>query len=605
MPIKSIQQRETRMITDPLPCLGEVKKGGPKSENKAGRDLDYFRFALPEDKQWLMEHIVKLYGAKPREIPGVLVTGPRLEDCFTYWLFEWGYGGKVKHKCDGEMQVAHYDEEADRVCYDRIPCIQTCVCKPSAELHFYLPELTRLTGAFGYFKLTTGSWRDIARLQQFLEYMQERGPLNDLQLIIGRREEETRVPMKDKATGEIKKRATKKWFIYMDVDPRYVMRVMAVPDPNAPRLAIASTLNELAMKELDTRAVSQVSSTLQIPAEIIDPPGDDDHQVEEAPLEFQPTNVDWTKSPASNHIPELRKRTGINPPELWAVLNEVGATADMTVAEIMRRIEGAPTLTSTKEHTAFKARTEPLSAEGFYLLVGGLILDDLDQKEVTKRQKQNLAILIRDALPFEKPTTKEVDAARHLIIGYLFDGKAGLRELTAGEALALIRALTTNNPQVLHKMAYIEIENVLAVAEALAEESPAQPASDGEEGETVDGEIISNDGEHPREPDALTALYAEWYAPSISEIEADESTRQDIVVLLKEAIIEVDPDTGRGYAHTAALNAIGFFTGQNSIKGLSCAHCEALGFWITETPDIQLGHEALACASAYEMELST
>lgn len=604
--IRNTQENDTKARQ--LPLIAKVRKGAPQqtktrkdgTEYKVvGKELPYFRFAFNDGYEWLQSHVEALYGAKPSVLPGVMLAAETMQGCYSEWFMEWTGGRKLMRKCDGETIVQRFDPERGAV-YEPVPCPgrNNCECRQSGTLYFLLPELQVQAYVYGVFVLETHAWKD---LDNFKHTLEEFGAyrLNTLRFRLARYQDEQMTPMEDKKTGKTNRVPTKKWFVRLVPELETLQFALTTTQPQlSPGMAFQVQNPRIAMPQAPAlpASISQPAQDVQAPTN-----GDNgNRRQKKAAPPPAPSNVDWTKGDAAKRIPELRKATGINPPDLFQALNSVGATIEMATETIAARLSGHASKESapaTSEETppvvtghAYKARTTPLSVPDFVALANALVKDDLQDKTITSRQTQNLAMLIKEAVPVDNPTKAMFDDMRHRITLLLF-GRAGLRELTAGEALALINILTTGDPKTVHPMAYIEIENVLAGTESLSDDVPDE---DGDE--PIEGEIVE-----PRTADEVLSFFADVYDDTDSEI-ADDSRRVNIKSTLRDAIVVHDPKAGLGAADTYALNALGWLrpSEENHIKSMTEAECAAFEAWFASVEDLKTrGQEALNCAVAY------
>lgn len=171
--------------------LGTIRKGEPKAENRAGKNLPYFRFDLKPEYEHLAPALVELYGEQPTELNNViLVGGKTLNQIFPHWLMEFSGNGVLTNKCDGRTNVLSLDKSTGEYDASDKPCLKFgvgCGCQPSAMLRFNLPELSAATNTIGVFLVPVTSGIEIARFRAFLHGLETRlnqmgGDLNQIVL---------------------------------------------------------------------------------------------------------------------------------------------------------------------------------------------------------------------------------------------------------------------------------------------------------------------------------------------------------------------------------------------------------------------------------------
>jgi hypothetical protein len=159
MPIKGLTDR-----TASFPKLGTIRKGAPKTENKPGQDLDYFRFDT--DNADLEGAFLQVYDQQPREL-NVFLPYKTTEQNFSSWMEEWARASLLR-RCDGEAQTIWLNDDKKTYSKGRKACLNCdetkSGCKPSGRLHVVIPELKRL----GYVEVQTHSKWDIMGITENL-----------------------------------------------------------------------------------------------------------------------------------------------------------------------------------------------------------------------------------------------------------------------------------------------------------------------------------------------------------------------------------------------------------------------------------------------------
>lgn len=183
MPIKSLQQNVTN-LREGLNQIGTIRKGAPKEANRPGADLPYFRIVLNEQYQHLEPIVQQVFGDEPEFFIGAHVIEDTADKAFSFWMEEWGKGGTLYHRCDGEHQHQHYDGSG--YSFAKVACksgdgAKPCSCQRIGRLALWFEGLVAATGEFGYFTVMTSSKNDIVTVQQQLgvaEYMAARAGLS-------------------------------------------------------------------------------------------------------------------------------------------------------------------------------------------------------------------------------------------------------------------------------------------------------------------------------------------------------------------------------------------------------------------------------------------
>jgi len=208
MPIKSLQQNVTS-LREGLNQIGTIRKGAPKEPNKPGADLPYFRIVLNDQYKHLQPIVDEIFRDEPEYFIGAHVIEDTADKAFSFWMEEWGKGGTLYHRCDGEQQHQHYSGHG--YSFAKVACVASneakpCACQRIGRLALWFEPLVAATGEFGYFTVMTSSKNDIVTVQQQLgvaEYMAARAGLSLMAVpfIFGRYEKAISSPAFKKAKG--------------------------------------------------------------------------------------------------------------------------------------------------------------------------------------------------------------------------------------------------------------------------------------------------------------------------------------------------------------------------------------------------------------------
>jgi hypothetical protein len=221
-----------------FPQIGILRKGGPKTTNAPGKDLDHFRFD-PDDEQ-AREDFAAAYGATPRVIR-IYLPFDTADENLSAWKEHWVAGGLVR-RCDGQTSVLR--QKPGGKGYDSTPHTCACVgmpevskerCKPVGRLKVIIPELKRLA----YVTALTTSIHDIMNLSEQLRALEGvRGGLRGIPMILSRIEREISMPGND---GKRVRRA--KWLLAVEAAPHWVsMQLEAQERAARPALAAPAPL---------------------------------------------------------------------------------------------------------------------------------------------------------------------------------------------------------------------------------------------------------------------------------------------------------------------------------------------------------------------------
>ncbi|MEM7771579.1 MAG: hypothetical protein AAF327_13865 [Cyanobacteria bacterium P01_A01_bin.37] len=210
MPIKGLTDNGAS-----FPCIGKIRKGAPKENNRMGKDLEYFRFDS-QDRSAIAS-FQRTYGEEPKEI-NVLFPYEGVDENFFTCKEEWAAGGLV-HRCDGEVcsTIRLESGAIQRHFAAPVPCPGGC--KEIGRMKVIVQGLNR----FAYVTVETHSINDIVNLHQQLSaaYMTF-GQLNKMPFTIRRRPEQISTPGKD---GKRVRR--EKWMLSVEVDSSWANKQLA------------------------------------------------------------------------------------------------------------------------------------------------------------------------------------------------------------------------------------------------------------------------------------------------------------------------------------------------------------------------------------------
>lgn len=205
-----------------FPRLGKIRKGGVKTGNKPGKDLDYFR--MDSDRPRVMDRFREIYGNEPKEI-NVWLPYSTVQECFDPWMKEYATGS-LKRQCDGNNQVIWLEGKSYRGVYNDeapIPCMKkigkTCACKETGLLRVMVKELFQ-EGIIGYFDVETHSKWDIITLTSNLEAAYRLRPnLLGIPFVLRRSPQKISTPM-----GENNRSRVEKWLLTIEPDAAWVSK---------------------------------------------------------------------------------------------------------------------------------------------------------------------------------------------------------------------------------------------------------------------------------------------------------------------------------------------------------------------------------------------
>lgn len=196
-----------------FPRIGKLRKGAPKSGNRPGQDLDYFRFDSSDPIAG--QAFKQAYGEQPREI-NVLLRWGTVEENFQTAMEQYGAGG-IEIRCDRENIQGMRVNGKFLKCLRPTPCQRKgnpfCDCKEVGRLNVIIPELKR----FAYVTVETHSINDIVNLNNQLSAIQATfGRLNGIPLVLRRRPEMISTP-----SGQGKRARREKWMLSIEVSPQW------------------------------------------------------------------------------------------------------------------------------------------------------------------------------------------------------------------------------------------------------------------------------------------------------------------------------------------------------------------------------------------------
>ncbi len=266
MPIKRLVQAAA------FPKIGTLRKGAPKSGNRPGSDLQYFRFDT--DDAEAAQDFAAAYGSEPAAI-NCYLPNPTPDQNFEAWQEEYVAGG-LRHRCDGEMMTIHllqdgtYSTEPKPCPYHAGTAKRTAKepgCKPVGRLSVIIPELKR----FAYVTVGTTSINDIMELSANLNAVYAmRGSLQGVPFVLTRRPKSISTP-----TDSGGRRRFEKWLLFIEPDPAWVrvqldgMRQQALLPTGAKLLTDGRTVTEDG--EIDGYLENEDPAPVTVPGAILDP----------------------------------------------------------------------------------------------------------------------------------------------------------------------------------------------------------------------------------------------------------------------------------------------------------------------------------------------
>lgn len=247
MPIKGLTCKESRSA-GALAVLGKLRKGGKKSGNKPGSDLDYFRFDT-EDKE-LAQVMQNLYGKKPGHgfENGIRFFFPSddFDACMPTTMAAYK-GGSCYRLCDGESVTAERvtvdGKEGSRwVKYPlskRPECRRQCDCTATGKLRILIPQFKR----FGVVEVVVGALNDLEHVSKQVAEIQSRAEehgagLSKVPLILYRKPRAISTPksVSRDGTRSSERARREKWLIEVSIAPEFFTQSMEA----ANRFAIAA-----------------------------------------------------------------------------------------------------------------------------------------------------------------------------------------------------------------------------------------------------------------------------------------------------------------------------------------------------------------------------
>lgn len=220
MPIQNLTNREPQFL-----IIGKLRKGDPKSANRAGKDLDYFRFTSDTDPS-LPAIFESIYGATPTVV-NCFMKANTTDRVFSAWRELRNRIGLL-HRCDGEF--VHEYNERGVLTKTATPCPTAHLadvienaqgyaqknpdkCQPRATLDLIIPELQRA----GLVRFSTTSMLDITRIDAELRAIEQLcGGLYGIPLQLVRIKEQVSSPAKDG-----KRLTTSRFMVHIQIEPSF------------------------------------------------------------------------------------------------------------------------------------------------------------------------------------------------------------------------------------------------------------------------------------------------------------------------------------------------------------------------------------------------
>ena len=230
MPIRGLTDRNLS-----FPEIGQIRKGAPKTENKPGKDLQFFRVEFDEREEKARKTFAERYGAQPTEI-NILLPFNEIWRCWDSW-YEAYTAGRMVARSDGERFIYLVDVKTGQVVVkDGEPYTEhrevvgtytnsnnkrqeEIKCKPVGRLKVVIPELARMA----YLTVMTTSIHDIGNLSAQLEGFKaiNGGRIAGIPLILRRRPKKISVPKPDGSRVRMTK-----WMLSVEADPDWVKRML-------------------------------------------------------------------------------------------------------------------------------------------------------------------------------------------------------------------------------------------------------------------------------------------------------------------------------------------------------------------------------------------
>lgn len=199
-----------------LPYIGIVRKGAPKQEGKAPKDLDHFRVEVTEDEPGLAQLFVSKYGTSPREIDFIILFDDISKSWDAYLEAYSGDGRMIARSDNRTLLYAEFNgrkvingkdiDTGEIVTPADLP--ESIKLKPVGRLDMVIPYLGR--GAYLQFKTT--SWTDCALISDQLEAIKATmGKIKGVPLVLKRRQGTIN------ANYNGKRRRVKKWLVSIEI----------------------------------------------------------------------------------------------------------------------------------------------------------------------------------------------------------------------------------------------------------------------------------------------------------------------------------------------------------------------------------------------------
>lgn len=220
-----------------FPEIGVVRKGAAKTENRPGKDLNYFRVVFDEREVKAAEMFSKFYTEQPTWFR-IILPFDEIERMWDPYL-EAYLAGRMIARSDGEYFVYLIDAETNDVLVKNGMDIKTnsprpyldgkpvayytdgkgkrqpVYCKPNGRLKVIVPELARAA----YLTVLTTSIHDVINISDQLRAFKtlNNGRLAGIPFIIRRRPRSISVPKPDGSRARMVK-----WLISIEADPEWV-----------------------------------------------------------------------------------------------------------------------------------------------------------------------------------------------------------------------------------------------------------------------------------------------------------------------------------------------------------------------------------------------
>jgi hypothetical protein len=148
----------TTDVAPRFPEIGKLHKGDAMQNGRAGKELDYWRFAAEDER--VRKAFQEAFGSQPKII-NVLMPFATVDEVWDCWQEEWGQTGLV-HRCNGQYMVRWRNADGtytdDPECTERRAC--NGKCKATGRLTVVIPELLD-RGIVGYVTMETHSKYDL------------------------------------------------------------------------------------------------------------------------------------------------------------------------------------------------------------------------------------------------------------------------------------------------------------------------------------------------------------------------------------------------------------------------------------------------------------